>query len=344
MARFAVLLWPSANRVYAQASVELGIAELEILSAALGDRFADVGSEQIAGVSYLTFAADELDDRTAAYVANLSTTYALFDIVGDLLRPVGGTRLDRYDDDLLTVLKYPGKTNETFTKLMLNVTLLASSAAGDLLDRRLRVLDPLCGRGTTLNQALMYGYDACGIDLDAKDFEAYAGFLTTWLKRKRLKHRLRVHPVRHSGQEPARRLEVTLAPTREAYESGGVQHVDVVHADTLRCGEFFKPRSFDAIVTDAPYGVQHGSRTPGAGLSRAPLDLLAEAAPEWAELLRPGGALGISWNTHVATRAQLEGILVNAGLEPIASAPYLRMRHRVDQAIDRDLVVATRPA
>ena len=41
------------------------------------------------------------------------------------------------------------------------------------------MLDPLCGRGTTLNQALTYGYDAAGIDLDGKDFEAYSAFLQT---------------------------------------------------------------------------------------------------------------------------------------------------------------------
>ena len=42
-----------------------------------------------------------------------------------------------------------------------------------MLTGRLTVFDPLCGRGTTLNQALMYGYDAAGLDVDGKDFEAY---------------------------------------------------------------------------------------------------------------------------------------------------------------------------
>ena len=51
-----------------------------------------------------------------------------------------------------------------------------------MLDRRLVVLDPLCGRGTTLNQALMYGYDAIGIDTDGKDFDIYSAFIRTWLQ------------------------------------------------------------------------------------------------------------------------------------------------------------------
>lgn len=343
MASYALLLWPSANRVYAQQSAALGLAELEIFSAAVGLGLRDLATEDVAGVRYLTFTAEGLPARAAAYLGNHSTAYALFERVGDSLRPVPMPRLDRFDDDLLTVLKYSGKTNETFTKLMLNVTVLASARAEEMLDRRLRVLDPLCGRGTTLNQALMYGYDAFGIDVDRKDFEAYAAFLTGWLKHKRLKHKLDVHPVRHAGREPARRLEALLADSRAAFEAGDRQRVDVVHADTRRCAEFFKPSSVDVIVTDAPYGVQHGSRSGAAGLARGPRELLGEALPGWAGLLRPGGSLGLAWNTHVASRADLEQIVVAAGLVPVDVPGYLRLRHRVDQAIDRDLLVATRP-
>ena len=83
--------------------------------------------------------------------------------------------LARYDSDLITIPKYAGKTNEQFTKLLLNLTiLLARRPRRRMLDAQLVVLDPLCGRGTTLNQALMYGYDAIGIEIDGKDVEAYA--------------------------------------------------------------------------------------------------------------------------------------------------------------------------
>jgi tRNA G10 N-methylase Trm11 len=212
-----------------------------------------------------------------------------------------------------------------------------------MLDRRLRVLDPLCGRGTTLNQAVMYGYDAAGVDLDQKDFEAYATFLSTWLKRKRVKHHIEVAPVRRNRQVVARRLHATLAAAKEDYKAGDVQDVEVINADTTRTGEFFQAASFDVLVTDAPYGVQHGSRTTAAGLARNPLDLLAAAAPGWAELLRPGGALGVAWNTYVARREDAAEVLAGAGLQPLDSPPYGRFRHRVDQAITRDVLVARKP-
>ena len=345
MTRLALLLYPSANRVYAESSVALTESELAIVgAAALGGRLHDLRVDALGGVPAVMFTVDALTDRDLRHLANVSTAYALFAQEGDLLRPLTLHRLDRYDDDLLTVLKYAGKTNETFTKLLLNVTVLASAAAPRMLDDRLRVLDPMCGRGTTLNQAVMYGWDASGIDLDRKDVDAYAAFLKTWLKRKRLKHTVDTHPVRHAGREPAHRLEASLAVDKEAFQAGDRQRVDVVHADTLRAGEFFKPGSFDVVVTDAPYGVQHGSRSAGAGLSRRPLDLLAEAVPGWMRLLAPGGAIGIAWNTHVAARERVAELLADAGLEVVEEAPYRALRHRVDQAIDRDIVVSRRPS
>jgi hypothetical protein len=117
----------------------------------------------------------------------------------------------------------------------------------------------------------------------------------------------------------------------------------VVNADTTRALEFFKPGTFDLLAADAPYGVQHGSRTAARGLARGPLDLLAEAVPAWARLLRSGGALGIAWNTLVAHRDEVARILADAGLEPMSSAPYLAFRHRVDQAIVRDILIARKP-
>jgi SAM-dependent methyltransferase len=341
-----MLILPSANRVYAGAAADLVRAELAAFSdAVLGGSLAGAVPIDLGGVPYLEFAAAELSPRATSFLANVSGCYALFELTGPgLLRPMDLRRLDRFDDDLLTIQKYPGKTNEQFTKLLLNVTLMASAFAGQMLDRKLSVLDPLCGRGTTLNQALMYGYDAAGVDLDQKDFDAYATFIKTWLKRKRIKHKAEYDgPVRREGKTVGRRLQVRVSASRDEHRAGQAQRLDVVCADTTRAPEFFRPATFDLVVTDAPYGVQHGSRNPAARLARRPQDLLAAAAPAWATLLRPGGALGIALNTLVAPRDEIASILAEAGLEPVNSGPYRQFRHRVDQGIVRDIVVARKP-
>ncbi len=348
MPRYALLPAPSANRVYADAAGRLTRAELAIFagSGVLATRPDEVTQASLGGVDYVTFTTDAtLGARDVAYLANLSAAYALFEMVGDdLLRPVRLTPLGRFDSDLITIPKYAGKTNEQFTRLLLNVTLLASASAPVMLTEQLVVLDPLCGRGTTLNQALMYGYDGIGIEIDGKDVDAYAAFLRTWLRRKRLKHTAELTPVRRDRRLVARRFEVVVAADRDDYRAGVTQRVTVLHADTTRAREVLRTGCADVVVADAPYGVAHGSHTAGRGPSRSPLDLLAAAVPEWVRLLRPGGALGLSWNTHVARRERATAILAAAGLEPVEAPGYLDLAHRVDQAIERDVVVARKPA
>ncbi len=160
MTQYALLVLPSANRVYADASVDLTKAELDLFNRSVLDgRISGVSASTIGGVPYVTFEADNITSRDAAFLANLSSIYALFQLEGDLLRPIELHSLDQHDDDLITIQKYQGKTNEQFTKLLLNMTLLSSAFKNDMLSRKFSVCDPLCGRGTTLNQALMSGYD-----------------------------------------------------------------------------------------------------------------------------------------------------------------------------------------
>ncbi|WP_084965524.1 TRM11 family SAM-dependent methyltransferase [Thermoactinospora rubra] len=339
MHTYALLILPAFNRVYGESATRLTRSELAVFgSRALTAEVADIGDTVIGGVPYVTFRTSApLPEADVALLSNLSSVYALFGVEGELLRPLTMRPLDRLSSDLITIQKYAGKTNEHFTKLLLNVTVLASDFG---LGERLSVFDPLCGRGTTLNQALMYGYDAAGTDVDGKDFDAYVAFVKRWMKDKRLKHTAELVPVRRERALVGRRLNIAFAVTKEAYKAGDLQHLSVVHADTLKARSFFKPRSFHAVVTDAPYGVQHGSRG-GGGLSRSPLDLIAKAAPVWIELLRPGGALGVSWNTYGGSREELASILAGHGLEV---QDYPGFEHRVDQAIVRDVMVARKPA
>ncbi|HEY3529482.1 MAG TPA: SAM-dependent methyltransferase [Nocardioides sp.] len=343
MSRYALLVSPSANRVYARSVSALTVAELAVLAeTALAGRLGEARPENVAGVEYVTFDGD-LDARGLAHVANVSTAFALFERTpDDAFRPVALERLDAFDDDLLSILKYAGKTNELFTKLLLNVTVLASGSAARMLTDRLRVLDPLCGRGTTLNQTLMYGWHASGIDVDSADFETYAAFLPRWLKDKRLKHTATTAKLRREGRTLGRRFDVELATSKQAWADGDTITVSTALTDTREASEVFKAASFDVVVTDAPYGVQHGSRS-GGGLQRRPRELLAESLPGWVRLLRPGGAVGIALNVRTCPRDDALAMLTDAGLEPRDTTAYRGFEHRVDQAIQRDLVVAVNP-
>lgn len=345
MTRLLLLLTPSSNRVYAGTAPAVVSAELEVLAAAgVGAPVRSVEPVRVAGVDYLEVETDEPEhlehpERALDALGQLSAAHALFAREGELLRPVQLDRTERLDDDLLTIPKYPGRTNEQFTRALLNVT-LASTAWGDRLGRhRFTVLDPLAGRGTTLSWALALGHDTYGVELEAREVEAYAAFLTTWLRRKRVKHTISLEPLRRNGRHVADLLGAALNPDADAWRAGERQHLSLWAADTLQTAELLGRRKVDAVVTDAPYGVAHGSRSGGA-LGRSPGDLLAGALPVWASVLRTGGALGIAWNTHGLRRGELADLCTGAGLEVCDDEPYRRLAHRVDAGIHRDVLVA----
>ncbi|HEV7980145.1 SAM-dependent methyltransferase [Amycolatopsis sp.] len=351
MPQYAILVYPSANRVYTDSSPGLLRAELSVFGAALSAELTDVGEDTIGGVGYVVFStAEPLTALDIALLSNLSSLYALFEYTHsergeETLRPVTISPLASFDSDLLTIQKYPGKTNELFTKLLFNVTLLSTASPLAMLEQPLHVLDPLCGRGTTLNQALMYGFHATGLDVDGKDFEAYEQFVKTYLRTKRVKHTAESGQVRRNKVRLGRRLDVEFGLTKEQYKAGETRKLTYLNCDTLTADDLLKANSVDVIVTDAPYGVQHGShRTQDASLARSPRDLLAAAIPVWTRVLRPGGAIGISWNTYVTKREELVEILARAGLDVCEGGPFEDFSHRVDQAIVRDLVVARKPA
>jgi SAM-dependent methyltransferase len=319
----ALLVQPSANRDYAKSGPALLAAELRALDElALGGRLADVAVTELGGAPYVTFAGD-LDAEALGVVSNLSAVYALFERDGDRLRPITPTRLDRWDDDLLTIQRYPGRTNEQLTRLVLDLSLAAARGSAPFTGGPARVLDPLCGRGTTLNVAVHLGFDAVGVDTDRKDVDAYLHFFTTWLKEKRAKHQTGRHGTR-----------TTL--TFGADKAAPRQEVVAIADDTRKVVDHLGKSSVDVIVTDLPYGVQHGA-TAGGELRRSPADLLVAALPAWRSVLRPGGAMGLAWNTKVLPRGELTTLLEGAGLTIVTGDGFA---HRVDQAIDRDVVVA----
>jgi hypothetical protein len=331
--RYALLVAPSANRVYTRSAPDLTRAELAAFSAgALANRLGPAVEKTLAGHAYLVFETEAaLSAEDLALLGNLSSAYALYELLdGDLLRPLATPGLDRFDDDLISIQKYAGKTNEHFTQLLLNVTALASAWGPELGTRTFTVLDPVAGRGTTLNQAVMYGWNALGIELDGKDVDAYAAFMKTYLRTKRVKHAADITPVRREGRKLGRRFDV------EFTTSG--QFLTLFEADTVNARALMKRQSADLLVADLPYGVVHGARTQGK-LQRGPMDLLKAALPGWVELIKPGGAVGLSWNTHVAPREQALELLEDSGLAPVDAPGF---EHRVDQAILRDLIVARR--
>ncbi len=344
MARYALLLRPNANRVYGAAAAGLAQAELAMLDThVLGSVLVDVATEVLGGVDYLVLdVAGELDPDAIAVLSNLSGLHALFAIEGHLLRPLAVAPLRRQPEDVVTIQRYVGKTNESLTHLLVNLALAVGPGTfgGVLAGDAVRLLDPACGRGTTLNRAIVYGIDAMGVEQDKRDVEAYEAFLLGWLQDKRLKHQVERARHRKGRAAPAARTTVTYGAGKER---AAHRVVDVVQDDTVRLRDHLPARSVDALACDLPYGVQHGA-SPAPGLvRRSPAELLAAALPGWRDVLRPGAGAALAWNLRTLPRAELVGLLEEHGFELCVPAEDGTFEHRVDRSITRDVVVARRP-
>lgn len=341
MTGYLLLPRASGGRVYGRASAGLAAAEVSWLARAwfsvLPDRVEPV---EVAGTTYLAVERDpSLDSSELDVLANSSIGQVLFERVGDLLRPIQLQARQVADEDVVSIQRYQGKTNEAFTHLLVNVTLAASPGALRrwLAGERVRLLDPLCGRGTTLNRCVLAGMDAYGIDRSRPDVEAYDRFIVRWLKDKRIKHRATRETLRRGRQRTARRFRLTYGPT-------GAEHIiEVANDETAAAADHFPARSMDLIVVDLPYGVQHAARSAG-GKRRRPADLLAESLPVWVTLLRSAGAMGLAFNRRTLPRPELVEVIRSAGLHVV---PPVRSDdefvHDVDRSITRDVLVA-RPA
>ena len=108
------------------------------------------------------------------------------------------------------------------------------------------------------------GHHGFGVEADEKAFDALASYLKTYLRTKRIKHSAQVSRVRREGRSLGRRLDAE-ARLDEATHDHPAQpgaprlKMTVFTGDTRDSAALFGRKRFDAIVTDAPYGVVHGA-------------------------------------------------------------------------------------
>ena len=341
MVQYALLARESANRVFGQWAPKLLRAEVLALGPHLSKGVSDVRIEQIGGLSFATFEAESLTPTDRFILSNFALGRGLFERTRNgALSPIDPTPLSWFESDLITIQRYTGKTNEQFTHLLVNLAIAASPAAHARAfeGRQVRLLDPVSGRGSTLNRGLMYGFDVAGIELDETSVEQNRIFLTTYLKDHRIKHKAERERIRKGDLAGSSAFEIAIRPESPTER----QHVRVCLAETSLGSKLFPGKRFDVIVGDLPYGIQHSSKKgsrKGRDADRSPEQLVSDSLSGWTKLLEHGGGLALSWNIKTLTRDCLVGMLTEVGLEVVIHPESFE--HEVDRQITRDLIVAT---
>jgi len=370
---YAILQNPGHNRVYFQAARKLAQIELQYASRCLSAPIENVREESLGGVIYLLFDMQSpLTDGDCIVLSRLSFTYAIFSITDSvstssstsisisngnpLLTPLMKNPAYFFEsDDISTILKYTGKTNELFTRMMLNIACFTYSTNKLPLQGELSIFDPLCGKGTTLFEGLLCGHNVYGIEIDSKTVHEAYTFLKKYLETARYKHNTHQERI-GTAAGTAQRYQLTLSRSKNDIinekdkkdKKATTLQAEFISGDTRQIGSFYKKNSFHAIVGDLPYGVQHGSKSHKNEMRNA-LPLLSEALPGWHRALKQGSVIVLAWNLFLISREEMEYTLIRHGFELpdffvnfVNSVNFVKKHdfsHRVDQAIERDIIV-----
>ena len=301
---------------------------------ALG-REAEVVPQKMGGAMFLTFEAAKLTERDMRMLSQLASVYMLFEMEDGKLTTLERTHPNYVGEDLPALLKYKGKTNEMFTDTMLTMA-LAASAFMPVHDSQLVVCDPMAGRGTTLMLALRRGYHGVGIEIGKADVKEAADYMTRYLEFHRIKYKRTDSALTVRGQVGRRENKFVFSDSAEHFKDGDTRTLRLICGDTREAEALLKPNSVHLMVTDAPYGVQKGT----AGRQDSIGGTIAAALPGWFDVLKSGGVLAMSFNTHVTRREGLVRLFEKAGFEIVQTA---NLEHWVEQAISRDVILARKP-
>ncbi len=346
MHSYLILQNPGHNRVYYNLSGELALAELKIASRKLASNCEKIEITNINNIRYLELhTKKEITPSDLEILSKLSFVFALFKrhLLSDdtYLYPIQKLNYELIDPKISSIQKYAGKTNELFTKMMINVALLSSNFN---YSDTIHLLDPVAGKGTTLFEGTVYGFDVTGVEIEKNSVHDTTVFFKKYLEKERYKHLSNTKKVYGKNKsEAVYAHEFSYAKNKIEFKSKETQRkLTLVNGNTLKTSKYFKKEEFHLIIGDLPYGVAHGNTTSNNSnsITRNPSELLNQCLPEWQLTLKKGGTVVIAWNSFVVSRKKLEQIFLNHSFHVFTEAPYNQFEHMVDKSIKRDIIVA----
>lgn len=332
--KYKILVKPNYNIAFFEAYLELCKIELRVVLLPYEVTVDPISIDRSHKAVYIGFETKEtLNHQVLKAVSLLSFFYELYQ-VGDRgdLKIMAIPFVPDFGDDLSVRLKYNGKTNETITRMMMNLALAVSDYARQ---EQVTVFDPMCGRGTTLFEAMISGYDACGVDRDQKAISELGIYITRYIKEARFKHTNKHGKLIIERQTLGELFELTYAKDKDDYKAGRVRNLKVLRGDTTKLKGAFRKKTMELLVVDLPYNVQHSPKG-GNGLN----DLLENGLKAWDDFMKPGAGLALAWNIYTDKREKFVEIVEAAGYEVISDFGCDALEHRVAQAITRDVIIA----
>lgn len=311
MSRFAILVSPLAKGAFFADAIAVAKKELSWV--------AHIDYCEHLAFGQMDFLLVDAEFDALPVLARLSFAQGIFELHGEQFAPLSNGPEFALHEDFVFGSKYKGKTNETLTQLLINVG-LASVEYDDV--GSLKLLDPMCGRGTTLLWALRYGMSCKGLEQDPKSLAEFRSGVKKWCKLHRQKHRFTdgfIGPANKQSQGKFYNFEIDDKSMR------------AVVGDSQETSHYFRSEKFNLLVCDLPYGIQYLS----AKNTRNPLDVITACAPGWVQCLRKDGVLVLAFNSYMPKRAELRSLFIDQGLIDLDFSAS----HRMSESIVRDVLV-----
>ncbi|MDE3274090.1 TRM11 family SAM-dependent methyltransferase [Pseudoalteromonas sp. G4] len=311
MKDIAILISPVANGAYFNETIDIAQKEF---TQCIGEY--DLTLNEIGGMQFLQ---TQLPEQKLEVLARLSFVQGIFSHDSGTLTPLSLNTDFNLHSDFVFGSKYKGKTNEILTQLLLNVGL---SFCKEKDVSKIKLLDPMCGRGTTLMWAMRYGIKSKGIEQDPNAVLDFRTFAKKWTKLHRQKHELKEGFIgKANKQNKGKFIDFTAE---------GV-NTRIINGNATTACDLLKREKQHLIISDIPYGVQHFTTEK----TRNPIAVLEDCAPQWADLLHKDGICVIAFNKYIPKRKELIAVFEAAGL----SALEFEAPHRMSESIFRDVVV-----
>jgi len=325
MKSLALLVSPRAKSAYFNDYIEVAKAELTWLLASIEAESREVEHKKIAEMDFLLLTAAE---ESLPLLARLSCVYGIFEQKNgkedEQLLPLPVATDFELNEDFIFGAKFKGKTNETLTQMLINVG-LASIKYDDI--SKVKLLDPMCGRATTLLWGMRYGMSGKGIEQDGQALLDIRQNVKKWCKIHKQKHQFKDGFVGGA----AKKSKSKQGKDKFIDFSANDATMRIITGDSIETSSILKGDKFDLIVTDIPYGVQHFTTEK----TRNPLAVLQECAQGWSEVLKKNGVIVMAFNSYIPKRYELIAAFTDHNLEVLDFSAS----HRMSESIVRDVVI-----
>lgn len=343
---YLLLQNPGHNRVYYNYAGKLAVAELKIAAQKFDTKCINIVIEQIESVRYINLKTeDELSEKDMQILSRLSFVFAVYKRItyndNVCLKPISKENYYYIDEKISTILKYSGKTNELFTRMMINIALLSSNFE---YSTKIKLLDPVAGKGTTLFEGLVYGFDVFGIETDTKSTQDSTIFFKKYIEKEKLKHSFIKRQIFGKNKSEAVYInEFEFSNTKEEFKNRkNRKKLGIIEGSTQNAGNYFKSETFEIIVGDLPYGIHHRNSTANktSSITRNPSELLSNSLTAWHKILKKGGVVVVAWNVFVAPKHKITKIFSDNGFNVLSEQVSDNFEHLVDKSIKRDIIIA----